>query len=176
MIRRANLPSLRGEFAPYKFLHKKNLYVRFLDRRLRVQNLMKNLSSFLPTGLKKPRIKSRVSHKFPSPANRHTQFGPGEARFTRDRPGRSIPPLRLELCTACRLFSRGEPLRAPQRDPRRRFASRRSRTQPRAGGVLRAPLALIDSTSSGEQPAPRSQLFQSRTRTASACFVSGHRK
>ena len=176
MIRRANLPSLRGEFAPYKFLHKKNLYGRFLDRRLRVQNLMKNLSSFLPTGLKKPRIKSRVSHKFPSPANRHTQFGPGEARFTRDRPGRSIPPLRLELCTACRFLSRGEPLRAPQRDPRRRFASRRSRTQPRAGGVLRAPLALIDSTSSGEQPAPRSQLFQSRTRTASACFVSGHRK
>ena len=36
---------------PSKFLCKKKLYGRFLDSRLRVQNLLKNLLSFLPTGL-----------------------------------------------------------------------------------------------------------------------------
>ena len=36
---------------PSKFLCKKKLYGRFLDSRLRVQNLLKNLLSFLSTGL-----------------------------------------------------------------------------------------------------------------------------
>ena len=43
------LRDLPAEFSPKKKLHE-----RFLDRRLRVQNLMKNLSSFLPTGLGSP--------------------------------------------------------------------------------------------------------------------------
>ena len=38
---------------PPNFSPKKILYGLFLDRRLRVQNLMKNLSSFLRTGLMK---------------------------------------------------------------------------------------------------------------------------
>ena len=100
---------------PPNFSPKKILYGLFLDRRLRVQNLMKNLSSFLPTGLKKPRIKSRVSHKFPSPANRHTQFGPGEARFTRDRPGRSYRPCGSR-CAQRVAFSPAESLFEPRRE------------------------------------------------------------
>ena len=70
--RRANLASLRGEFAPYKILHKKELYGRFLDRRLRVQNLMKNLSSFLPTGLNRS---ISISLTFGRQCGNHTIIG-----------------------------------------------------------------------------------------------------
>ena len=41
----------KSEFAPEQIFEQKKLYGRFLDRRLRVQNLLKNLLSFLPTGL-----------------------------------------------------------------------------------------------------------------------------
>ena len=49
-----NLGNLPPSRPSSRFFPKKKLHVRFLDRRLRVQNLMENLSSFLPTGLGSP--------------------------------------------------------------------------------------------------------------------------